>query len=268
MSNQEFERVLDSIREADPGVDVVEAAAERVRAKLEMRTLDMGGRLNSCEDFRSLADAYREGTLTERRLEQAQPARDERRRDVQQRAVAMLRAQHEPDDLVVAEGLRAGQLEALDLARPAGRGRCATQRGDHAVGHVLGPDRLVGGATAPGDGHRRQQRHPLQQRQPPIAGVLVFDYLILKRTQLDVPALFTMNGRYRYWGGFNLIAVAWTVFGFLFYMFVVPATWIPTLCTIAFTGVGYTLTVMAIAGRSRILQLGSEPAEAMPAAAD
>jgi FecR protein/Putative zinc-finger len=67
MSNQEFERVLDSIREADPGVNVVEAAAERVRAKLEMRTMDMGGRLNSCEDFRSLADAYREGTLTEAR---------------------------------------------------------------------------------------------------------------------------------------------------------------------------------------------------------
>ena len=79
-----------------------------------------------------------------------------------------------------------------------------------------------------------------------------------------------MNGRYRYWGRFNLVAVAWTVFGFLFYMFAVPAIWIPTLCTIAFTGVGYTLTVMAVAGRSRILQLGSEPADAMPvgAAAD
>jgi len=67
MNNQEFERVLSSIREEDPGVDVVEAAAQRVRAKLEMRTLDMGGRLNSCEDFRALADAYRERTLTEAR---------------------------------------------------------------------------------------------------------------------------------------------------------------------------------------------------------
>jgi FecR-like protein/uncharacterized protein DUF3352 len=67
MSNQEFERVLNSIREEDPGVDVVEAAAERVRARLEMRAVDMGGRLNSCEDFRSLADAYREGKLTDAR---------------------------------------------------------------------------------------------------------------------------------------------------------------------------------------------------------
>ena len=95
----------------------------------------------------------------------------------------------------------------------------------------------------------------------PIAGVLVFDYLILKRTRLDVPALFTLDGRYRYWGGFNLVAVGWTALGFLFYMFVVPATWIPTVCTIAFTGVGYTLTALALAGRSRLLQIASEAAE-------
>jgi NCS1 nucleoside transporter family len=102
----------------------------------------------------------------------------------------------------------------------------------------------------------------------PIAGVLVFDYLILKRTQLDVPALFTMHGRYRYWGGFNLIAVAWTALGFLFYMFVVPTTWIPTLCTIAFTGIGYTLTAMVVSGRSRILQLASAPVKLVPVAAN
>ncbi|MGA3188358.1 MAG: FecR domain-containing protein [Bryobacteraceae bacterium] len=67
MSNQDFERVLDSIREEDPGMDVIRAASERVRAKLEMRAVDMGGRLNSCEDFRALADAYREGSLSEAR---------------------------------------------------------------------------------------------------------------------------------------------------------------------------------------------------------
>jgi nucleobase:cation symporter-1, NCS1 family len=101
----------------------------------------------------------------------------------------------------------------------------------------------------------------------PIAGVLVFDYLILKRTRLDVAALFAPDGRYRYWGGFNLVAVVWTVLGFLFYMFVVPATWIPTMTTIAFTGIGYTLTALIVAGRSRIMALGSEPMDAiaMPA---
>jgi len=100
----------------------------------------------------------------------------------------------------------------------------------------------------------------------PICGVLVFDYIVLKKTKLDVPALFSMEGRYRYWGGFNLVAVAWTVLGFLFYMFCVPATYIPTVCTILFSGVGYTLTVMAISGRSRIMQLGCEPAEPVPIA--
>jgi hypothetical protein len=67
VSNQDFERVLDSIRGEGPGAGVLEAAADRVRARLEMRAVDLGGRLNSCEDFRALADAYRERTLREAR---------------------------------------------------------------------------------------------------------------------------------------------------------------------------------------------------------
>jgi nucleobase:cation symporter-1, NCS1 family len=102
----------------------------------------------------------------------------------------------------------------------------------------------------------------------PIAGVLVFDYLILKRTRLDVPALFTLDGRYRYWGHFNLVAVVWTVLGFLFYMFAVPATWIPTVVTIAFSGIGYTLTAMAVAGRSKIMAMGSVSSDALPVPAE
>ena len=102
----------------------------------------------------------------------------------------------------------------------------------------------------------------------PIAGVLVFDYVLLKRTRLDVPALFAPNGRYRYWGGFNLVAVAWTALGFLFYMFVVPPAWIPTLCTIAFTGIGYITTVLLLSARSQIMAHGSAPAEAMLAPAE
>jgi len=104
----------------------------------------------------------------------------------------------------------------------------------------------------------------------PIAGVLVCDYLFLKRTRLDVPALFTLDGRYRYWGGFNLVAVAWTGLGFLFYMFVVPASWIPTVTTIAFTGLGYTITAMLVAARSPTMAQGAAPADAaaLPAAAE
>jgi len=62
-----LDQILNSIREEDPGQDVVEAAAERVRTNLSVRAVDMGGRLNSCEDYRALADAYREGSLSEAR---------------------------------------------------------------------------------------------------------------------------------------------------------------------------------------------------------
>ncbi len=62
-----FDQLLKSIREEDPGQAVVDAASERVRANLSMRAVDFGGRLNSCEDFRALSDAYREGTLSEAR---------------------------------------------------------------------------------------------------------------------------------------------------------------------------------------------------------
>ncbi len=102
----------------------------------------------------------------------------------------------------------------------------------------------------------------------PIAGVLVFDYVVLKRTRLDVPALFRLDGRYRYWNGFNLVAVAWTALGFLFYMFAVPATWIPTVTTVLFTGIGYTVTALLVVGRSPVMALGSAPATPSPAPAE
>ena len=101
----------------------------------------------------------------------------------------------------------------------------------------------------------------------PIAGVLVFDYLLLKRTRLDVPSLFRIDGRYRYWGGFNLVAVAWTAIGFLFYMFVVPMGWIPALSTLLFTGIGYSVTAVAVASRSQPMAAGSAPASALSLAA-
>jgi Cytosine/uracil/thiamine/allantoin permeases len=33
----------------------------------------------------------------------------------------------------------------------------------------------------------------------PVAGVLVFDYLFVRRMQIDVAALYDPKGRYRYW---------------------------------------------------------------------
>ena len=59
----------------------------------------------------------------------------------------------------------------------------------------------------------------------------------------DIIALYDPKGRYRYWVGFNPIAVAWTVIGFLICTYAIPTAWIPALLTLLITGVGYLLTV-------------------------
>lgn len=37
----------------------------------------------------------------------------------------------------------------------------------------------------------------------PIAGIIASDYWVIKRRQIDVPALYDPYGRYRYWYGIN-----------------------------------------------------------------
>ena len=44
----------------------------------------------------------------------------------------------------------------------------------------------------------------------PIAGVLIADYIFVKRMKIDLVALFEPNGPYWYWKGVNPVAVAWT----------------------------------------------------------
>jgi nucleobase:cation symporter-1, NCS1 family len=78
----------------------------------------------------------------------------------------------------------------------------------------------------------------------PVAGVLVFDYLFVRRMRIDVAALYDPKGRYRYWFGFNLIAVGWTGIGFLISAYMIPVTWVPALLTSFIAGAGYTLTVL------------------------
>jgi nucleobase:cation symporter-1, NCS1 family len=46
-----------------------------------------------------------------------------------------------------------------------------------------------------------------------IAGVLIVDYWILRRTELDLQALYTPNGAYRYTNGWNIPAVVATLVG-------------------------------------------------------
>ncbi len=88
----------------------------------------------------------------------------------------------------------------------------------------------------------------------PIAGVLIADYIFVKRMKIDLVALFEPNGPYWYWSGVNPIAVIWTALGFLAYMFVIPAAWIQVLVTLVATGAGYWATTVLLA--PRLVELG------------
>jgi purine-cytosine permease-like protein len=83
----------------------------------------------------------------------------------------------------------------------------------------------------------------------PIAGVLLADYLLVKRMQISVGELFDPSGRYRYWAGFNLVALAWTAIGCVVY-WATPASWVQNVVTIVATFVGYALTVRVVAPRT------------------
>ncbi|MFH1532435.1 MAG: NCS1 family nucleobase:cation symporter-1 [Pseudomonadota bacterium] len=49
----------------------------------------------------------------------------------------------------------------------------------------------------------------------PIAGILIADYFLIRRTELDVAELFRSQGRYRYKGGWNPVAILALVLGVL-----------------------------------------------------
>jgi NCS1 family nucleobase:cation symporter-1 len=95
----------------------------------------------------------------------------------------------------------------------------------------------------------------------PIAGVLIADYLLVKRMRIDLVALFETKGRYWYWQGVNPVAVIWTALGFLAYMFVIPAEWIRVLITVLSTGAGYWATMYLLVPYFTELARASHPAE-------
>ena len=95
----------------------------------------------------------------------------------------------------------------------------------------------------------------------PITGVLIADYIVMKRCRIDLAALFQENGIYWYWRGFNPIAIVWTVLGFLIYMYVVPTAVMKTISTVLICGVGYCLTTMLFATYWSALGRASRPSE-------
>jgi cytosine/uracil/thiamine/allantoin permease len=102
----------------------------------------------------------------------------------------------------------------------------------------------------------------------PIAGVLIADYLLVKRGRIDLVALFEPNGSYWYWKGVNPVAVVWTALGFLAYMFVIPAEWIRVVVTLVATGAGYWATMQLLSPRFTELARASHPGEQREAVED
>jgi nucleobase:cation symporter-1, NCS1 family len=92
----------------------------------------------------------------------------------------------------------------------------------------------------------------------PIAGVLITDYVFIKRARIDVLALFDRNGPYWYIGGFNPVAVAWTALG-LAVFWLLPQTAVPIITAAVITGIGYYVTVRAVASKSPAVDAAARP---------
>jgi NCS1 family nucleobase:cation symporter-1 len=74
----------------------------------------------------------------------------------------------------------------------------------------------------------------------PIAGILLADYYLLRRTELDVEELFRQRGRYWYVGGFNPVAIVALVLGVLpnlpgFLHAAGAVDWVPTFFDTIYT---------------------------------
>jgi purine-cytosine permease-like protein len=95
----------------------------------------------------------------------------------------------------------------------------------------------------------------------PITGVLIADYLIMKRCKIDLVALFEPHGVYWYWKGVNPVAVLWTVLGFCIYMFVIPTGMMKTVSTVLISGFGYCVTTWLVARFWTTLAMASRPGE-------
>jgi hypothetical protein len=99
----------------------------------------------------------------------------------------------------------------------------------------------------------------------PVAGVLIANYLFVKRMQIDLvgpvrskwPLLVLEGSEPR-----RSDSVIWTLLGFLAYMFVVPQEWIQVLITVTTTGAGYWATVKLLAPRLHKLAVAAHAAVA------
>ncbi|WP_193627355.1 purine-cytosine permease family protein [Brevibacterium sp. CFH 10365] len=75
----------------------------------------------------------------------------------------------------------------------------------------------------------------------PLTGVMIADYLVIKRGSIDISQLFEPNGIYRYLHGVNIHAVCWTAVGAIVYI-ALPDQFLPALVTMSIAIVGYAIS--------------------------
>jgi NCS1 family nucleobase:cation symporter-1 len=76
----------------------------------------------------------------------------------------------------------------------------------------------------------------------PLAGVLVADYVLLKRCRIDVAGLFDPYGPYRYLNGVNVLAFV-SIGGGVAVYYALPHTWLKLAWGIVVGGVLYLALV-------------------------
>jgi purine-cytosine permease-like protein len=72
----------------------------------------------------------------------------------------------------------------------------------------------------------------------PLMGVIVADYAVVRRTSIDLAALYTRRGPYWYWRGLNRAAVVGTAVGAIAYA-LVPDDWIKAAWGVGAAGLAY-----------------------------
>jgi NCS1 nucleoside transporter family len=76
----------------------------------------------------------------------------------------------------------------------------------------------------------------------PLTGVILADFVLLKRGRLDVPALYDPDGAYRYTRGVNLAAVGACAAAIAVY-YALPHTWVKALWGVGIGGAAYMALV-------------------------
>jgi NCS1 family nucleobase:cation symporter-1 len=79
----------------------------------------------------------------------------------------------------------------------------------------------------------------------PVAGVLLADYVLVKRGQIELAALSRRNGPYWYWHGISPVAFGWVLIGLCVYLWT-PVIYVQSLVTVVVTGTGFYLSTQLL----------------------